>query len=118
MKKWLLALVLALAVPVSAQQYLTTTEVTIAGTAVNLFTAAQVQQGNGHPQATSATCSLAAANIRVSWDGQAPTTSFGEVLTPGYWVVTGPDVLLNIQGIRDDSTSATWSCTLNYGGGR
>lgn len=110
-------LLLALTVPVSAQWTYskTATEVTVAGTAINLFTAADVQQGSGHPQAVQATCSLSGANIRVSWDGVDPTTSLGQILTPGQYVVSGTAVLLNIKGIRDDSTSATWNCIL-YGG--
>lgn len=119
MLKTLCAVVL-LSVVVAGQgiQWKTVADVTVAGTAVSLFTSSDVVEGNGHAQAVSASCSLAGANIRVSWDGQAPTTSLGEVLTPGQWNVTGADVMLNMQGIRDDATSATWACTINYGGGR
>lgn len=116
----LILALLSLTVPLSAQSpsYVTVADVTVAGTAVSLFTAADVQQGNGHGQAVSASCSLTGANIRVSYDGVAPTTSLGEVLTPGVWIVTGADVMLTAQGIRDDSTSAVWSCILSYVSGR
>lgn len=114
----LLGLVLGLTVPVAGQQpawtYIkTATEVTVAGTAVALFTAADVQQGNGHPQATVATCTLTGANIRVAPD-QDPTTSLGNVLTPGTYTVYGSAYMAAVKGIRDDSTSATWNCTI-YG---
>lgn len=118
-KSLLIAFLLLFSVPLTGQLlWKTAVEVTVAGTAVDLFVEADVVEGNGHPQATSATCSLTGANIRVSWDGQAPTTSLGEILVPGNWTLTGSDVLLNIQGIRDDSTSATWNCIINYGSGR
>jgi len=103
---------LLLSVSVSAQwRYVKTeAEVTVAGTAVALLTAADVQAGSGHPAAQVANCSLSGANIRVTYDGTTPTTSVGQVLTPGNYIITGPDVLLNLKGIRDDSTSATWNC--------
>lgn len=113
-KLWVLLVALALTVPLSAQfsYKKTATEVTVAGVSISLFSSSDVQAGNGHPQATQATCSLSGANIRVTYDGTTPTTSLGLVLTPGVYVVTGPDVMLNMLGIRDDSTSATWNCDL------
>lgn len=116
MKRLLLAIavVLAFTASVAAQwRYVkTAAEVTVSSSAVALFTAADVQAGSGHPAATVATCSLGAANIRVSYSGVDPTTSLGQVLTPGIYTLTGPDVLLNIKGIRDDSTDATWNCVI------
>jgi hypothetical protein len=85
----------------------------VSSAAVVLFVNADVVAGAGHPQATMATCSLGGANIRVSWSGTAPTTSLGQVLTPGQYTITGPDVLANLQGIRDDSTDATWNCIIS-----
>lgn len=110
----ILGLLLALSVPLSAQWSYkkTAAEVTVAGTAVSLFTAADVQAGNGHPAATQATCSLTGANIRVTYDGTTPTTTLGVILVPGIYQVFGNDVLQAAQGIRDDSTSATWNCDL------
>ncbi len=107
-------LVLAFTLPVSAQwgYKKQTTELTIAGTAVALFTASEIRAQDGHGQATQATCSLTGANIRYTSDGTTPTTSLGTVLTPGVYVITGTDILLAAQGIRDDSTSATWNCSL------
>ena len=87
-------------------------EVTVGAAAVSLLTAADVQAGSGHPAASVANCSLTGANIRVTWDGTTPTTNLGQVLTPGIYVITGPDVLLNLQGIRDDAVSATWNCVV------
>lgn len=111
----LLALVLVLTVPVTAQQWSykkTAATVTVAGAAVSLFTAADVQAGSGHPQATQAQCTLTTANIRVTYDGTTPTTNLGLVLTPGVYIVTGTETLVNMQGIRDDSTSASWDCAI------
>ena len=107
-----IALVVTLLTPLAAQwRYVkTAAEVTVSSTAVALFTAADVQAGSGHVQAVQANCSLSGANIRVSWSGVAPTTSLGQVLTPGLYTIEGPDVLLNIQGIRDDAADATWNC--------
>lgn len=110
------ALLLALTVPLQAQWSYTKTaaEVTVAGTAIALFTAADVQAGNGHVQAVQAVCSLTGANIRISFDGTDPTTNQGQILTPGQYIVSGNAVLQSLKGIRDDSTSATWNCVV-YG---
>lgn len=109
-----LILLLLLAVPVGAQpQYSyskAVAEATVSGTAAAVFSSADIVAGGGHVQATIATCSITGANIRVTWDGQTPTTSFGVVLVPGNWVFSGTDTLLNLQAIRDDSTSATMNC--------
>lgn len=90
----------------------TSAEVTVAGSSIALFTSTEVAAGLGHPQAVQATCSLAGANIRVTYDGTTPTTSLGLVLVPGVYIVTGTEVMLNALAIRDDSTSATWNCVL------
>lgn len=116
-KRLLIGLVLvALTVPLSAQftYKKTAAEVTVAGTAIELFTAADVvgTAAAPHPTATMADCSLTGANIRVSYSGVDPTTSLGEILLPGNYRVTGADVMLAVKGIRDDSTSATWNCVL------
>lgn len=117
MQRVLLTLIafLALTVPVAGLQFRyakTAADITISTSAVSLFVAADVQAGSGHVQATSASCSLTGANIRVSWSGTAPTTTLGQVLTPGVYTITGTDVLLNMQGIRDDAVDAVWSCLL------
>jgi len=119
---WFAAFVWLL-MPVEAQQWrytATLADLTVAGTATGVFctigaaTCANVQAGNGHVQASQASCALTGANIRITWDGTAATTSVGEVLTPGIWIFSGPDVLTNLQAIRDDATSATLSCVI-YG---
>lgn len=112
----LIAVVLALTVPLAAQYTYkkTAAEVTVAGAAIALFTEADVIGSSSapHPPATVAECSLTGANIRVSYSGVDPTTNLGEVLTPGNYTVRGSDVMLAAKGIRDDSTSATWNCLL------
>ena len=116
----MIGLLVALAVPALAQwTYIDTLDaITVSGTAGNVFTDAQIRAGNAHPQATLATCSLTTATIRVTTDGSTPTTSYGEVIAPGNYAWQGTDVLLNLQAIRDDSTSAELNCTLYGGGGR
>ena len=116
--RWLglrVALLLLLTVPLAAQwTYVkTAAEVTVSSTAVDLFVEADVVAGDGHVQATVATCTLTAANIRISFSGVAPTTSLGQILTPGQYTITGSDVMKNLQGIRDDSTDATWNCVIS-----
>ena len=113
----LTAWLLALTVPLGAQQWSykkTLATITVAGTAASVFSSADIAAGSGHVQATLATCTLQAANIRVTTDGTVPTTSLGQVLTPGSYTITGTDILLNLQAIRDDSVSATLDCVL-YG---
>ena len=105
---------LLIALPITAQQWTyqkTAAEVTVAGTAIDLFTDADVQVGAGHPQATLAVCTLTGANIRIAAD-QDPTTSLGIILTPGQYTVYGSAYMAAVKGIRDDSTSATWNCSV------
>ena len=110
----LLFLLMALTVPLSAQwTYVrTAAEITVSTAAVDLFVEADVVAGDGHVQATLATCALSGANIRISFSGTAPTTSLGQILTPGQYTVTGSDVMRTLQGIRDDSVDATWNCII------
>lgn len=112
MRGLILALLL-LTVPLAAQQYVTIADVTVSGTAGAVFTASDIQAGNGHPQAVAASCTLTGGNIRVTFDGTVPTTSLGEVVLIGgpYQIFPTPN-LLNMQAIRDDSTSGVLSCTL------
>lgn len=111
----LLAVVVAFAVPLHAQwSYVKNlAAVTIAGTAVTVFTAADITAGAGHPQATTGVCKVVTANVRYTIDGQTPTTSFGLVAYAGdSIVVNGTQPLLNLAAIRDDSTSATLDCVV------
>lgn len=108
-----LSLVVLLAVPLAAQQYVTIADVTVTDTAATVFTAADINAGASHPQAVSASCSLTGGNIRVTFDGTTPTSSLGQVLLIGGPYSIGPTAnLLNMQAIRDDSTSGVLSCTL------
>ncbi len=115
-----LILLAVLTVPLQAQWRYTKTlaDVTVAGTAVGVFctigsaTCSDIDAGDGHVQATQATCTLVTANIRVTWDGTTPTTSVGQVLTPGAWVFSGTDTLKNLQAIRDDASSGVLSCVV------
>lgn len=122
MKRWILAvLLLALTVPLSGQTWryqAMLPDVTVAASAIGVIctigasSCAAVQAGNGHVQATQAVCSLTGANVRVTYDGTTPTSSLGVVLTPGIWIFSGTDSLMNAQAIRDDATSAVFSCAV------
>ena len=112
-----LVLVLALGTASDARQWSykkTLATITVGAAAAAVFTAADVQAGSGHVAATLAQCTLQSANIRVTTDGTTPTTSLGQVLTPGSYDFKGPDILLNLTAIRDDSTNASLDCVL-YG---
>lgn len=87
-------------------------DVTVAGTAATVFTAADINAGNGHVQATGATCAVSTAAIRVTWDGTTPTTALGYLMPPGQYVISGTATLLNLQGIRNTSTSGVLSCVV------
>lgn len=87
-------------------------DVTVSGTAAAVFSAADINAGGGHVQATQAVCSLTTANIRVTLDGTTPTSSYGQVLTPGVWVFQSNAVLNGLRAIRDDATSGVLSCSI------
>ncbi len=110
----LLALVVALSAPLSAQPSYTKTiaDVTVAGTAAAVFTVSDIDAVSGHAQANYADCTVSAAAIRVTWDGTTPTTSSGLLMVPGQYVITGNAVLLNLKAIRNTSTSGVLSCVV------
>lgn len=112
--RWItLLLAFGVSATLTAQQFTykkTSADVTVAGTAIALFSSTDVSGNAGHPAATVANCTLSTANIRVSYDGTDPTASLGQVLVPGVYTITGNDVMLAMKGIRTTSTSATWSC--------
>lgn len=118
MRKWLILVLLTIAVPLAGQPswtYINTLPaITVDGTAGAVFDAADINPGSGHSQANLATCSLSGANIRVTTDGSDATTSYGEILVPGNYTFQGTQVLLALNAIRDDSTNAALDCTL-YG---
>lgn len=114
--RWItLLLAFGVSVTLAGQQYSykkTSADVTVAGTAIALFSSTDVSGNAGHPAATVGVCALSTANIRVSYDGTDPTASLGVLLTPGIYTITGTDVMLAMKGIRSTSTSATWSCVV------
>lgn len=108
-----LATVLALTVPLVAQvQYVTLADVTVGAAAANVFSSSDVLAGGGHPAAQLAVCTQTGGNLRWTIDGTTPTTSLGTVQVPGQWTYVGTNVLVNLKAIRDDSTDAVLSCTL------
>lgn len=117
MKRWiaLLALVL-MTVPLSAQ-YRAQVNLTIAATASG-FTAADINAGNGHPQANTAECRADAASgtIRFRVDGVAATNaaSGGQEVNAGDVFYINDNVALNaFSAIRAGATSGAISCSLS-----
>lgn len=126
MKRLILALVLlALTVPVGAQQYVVNLQLTVAGTAVGFSSAtsptctsnACLVEGAGHPQANYASCSLTPASGTIAYriDGTAVTTgSIGmQVSANGSFVIQGNPYLINFSAIRTGSTSGDIRCVLS-----
>ena len=102
----------ALTVPLSAWSYVAFEQVTVTATAIG-FTAATINQGNGHPGAAIAVCRLETAQIRYRLDGTAPTSSVGTLLEIGdYLTLSGSDLLVNFSAIRTGSSSGVLDC--NY----
>lgn len=109
---FILACVLALTVPMSAQfRYVAFEQITVAATAIG-FTSATISAGNGHIQANSASCRNETAQIRFTIDGTTPTTTVGTLLEIGdSFILSSPDLLQNFKAIRTGSTSAKLSCS-------
>ncbi len=111
------ALFLVMTLPVSAQQWSyqkTVADVTVTGTAAMVFSASDINAGGGHVAASGATCAVSAAAIRVTWDGTTATTSAGYLMPIGQYVLSGNATLLNLNAIRNTSTSGVLSCVI-YG---
>lgn len=107
---------LALPAEMAAQQWpyqKTIADVTVTGTAAAVFSAADIT-GAGHVAATGATCAVSAAAIRATWDGTTATTSSGYLMPPGQYVISGTNTLLNLNAVRNSSTSGVLSCVV-YG---
>lgn len=105
-----LLLCLLLAMPVAAISYLAFETVTVGATSIG-FTNATIVETAGHPAATIATCRLETAEIRVRYDGTAPTATVGMLLEVGdTMTVTGSDVLRNFRAIRTTAVSGVLDC--------
>lgn len=105
-----LLLGLLLTVPLSAVSYLAFETVTVAATAIG-FTDATIVETAGHPAATLAVCRLETAEIRVRYDGTAPTAAVGTLVEIGDTItVTGSDVLRAFRAIRTTGTSGVLDC--------
>lgn len=125
MKRMILALVLlALTVPLGAQQYEAHLKITVAASAVTFADAgssactafACITEGAGHPQAVTALCSLTASSGAISYriDGTAPTSTTGIEVQPGSTLgITGISNLLAFQAIRTGSTSGDLRCVVS-----
>ena len=116
MKKILGAAVLALTfvVGLHAYDYTTFKQLTIDATAGGIgFTATDIQAGNGHVQATQASCRAETAEMRYTIDGTTVTSSVGMLLEVGdVVIISGTQYLLNLRAIRTTSTSGGLSCTI------
>lgn len=112
----LLALTLTSA-PLGAQDpYFGYEQITVAATAIG-FTAAKINTGAGHPQATRAYCRLETAEIRFRTDGGTPTTTVGTLLEPGDTLEVNDAIQLpQFLAIRTGGTSGSLSCTYSSNG--
>lgn len=124
MSKWLLAFILALTLPLSAQSYVFNLKLAVAGSAVGFANATSptcttnscINAGSGHPQATSAVCTTTAASGTIAYrvDGTTVTSSTGIEVAPGStFVIQGTPFLLAFSAIRTSSTSGDVRCVLS-----
>lgn len=123
----LIAALLALAVPLQAQQppsYVVTLKITVAGSAVTFADAASsactlnacLKSQDGHVQATVAVCTSTASGGTITFriDGTTVTASTGQEVAPGStFVITGNNWLLNTSFIRTGSTSGDLRCVVS-----
>lgn len=108
MRKSLIVLFALLALPLSAQQRVTTYEqLTVAGSSVGITVATTLRPNSaGQPQMAACSLRLETAEIRYRMDGTAPTSSVGTPLEPGEIIpYIGYADALAIRFIRTTSTS-------------
>lgn len=115
-------MVLALTVPVGAQQYQFALKLAVAGTAVGFAdatsptcTSNSCLGSTGHPQAVSASCVLTASSGTITYriDGTTVTATTGMEIAPGStFVITGNQNLLSASFIRTGSTSGDVRCSV------
>ena len=105
----LIAVLVALTVPMSAG-WAMLEQITVAGSSIG-FTAANINQGNGHPQANYATCRVRTAQVSVRWDGGTPTSTVGILVEVGDLIrLDAPWKIVNFRAIRTTSTSGQLDC--------
>lgn len=122
------AALLALTVPVVAQQYyVVELKITVDNTARGFADAASsactanacLTASGGHTQAVAAVCVLTASSGTITYrvDGTATTTTTGKEVAPGSTIVIqGNPNLLNASFIRTGSTSGDLRCTVSGAG--
>lgn len=115
LKRTLLALTLIVALAGSSASagWAMLEQVAVAGTAIG-FTAANIKQGAGHPQANIAVCRVRTAQISARWDGGTPTSTVGTLFEVGdVFTLNAPWQLVNFLAIRTTGTSGQADCTLS-----
>lgn len=124
-KLLLVGVLLALTVPVTAQmRYVFNLKLAVANSAVGFAGASSptctsnacIAEGEGHPQANTASCLLTAASgtITMRLDGTATSTTTGVEIAPGSsFVITGTQNLLSASFIRTGSTSGDLRCVFS-----
>lgn len=126
LKRIVLAIVLvALTVPVGAQQYVVNLQLTVGASGVGFSSATSptctsnscLLAQDGHLQANYASCSLTPSSGTIAYriDGTAATTgSVGmQVSGGGSFVIQGNQNLINFSAIRTGSTSGDVRCVLS-----
>lgn len=112
-KFWILAVVLALVVPLQAALYIDFEQLPVTNTAVGFTTGEITPNPAGGINAISASCRLETAEIRFVIDGTTATSAYGTLLEPGDTLsLSGHDILVNFSAIRTGATSGTLDC--NY----
>lgn len=108
---WCLIGVLALTVTVGAQYY-ASEAITVDNTSGGVGFSTTLINGDGHPQAQTATCTLETATIRYQIDGTAPTAAVGMLVAIGQtFTLSGNKALRQFRAIRTGGSSGALSCT-------
>jgi len=107
-----LALILGASTHLRAE-WATLEQIAVAGTAIG-FTAANINEGNGHAQANIGVCRVRTAQVSVRWDGGTPTSSVGMLLEVGDLItIKSHEELVRFRAIRTTSTSGQLDCTVS-----
>jgi hypothetical protein len=108
----LAAVILAILVSASAYALDRFAQITIDNTAGGVSLPATLIDPANAPQATLATCRARTAEISITYDGTAPTTTVGQLLEPGDWfTLSGHNRLFLFRAIRTGATSGQLDCT-------
>jgi hypothetical protein len=102
----ILSMIVCLTMAGSAAVHKTFETVTVADTAVGLTSTTYAPAGK--PQMQACTARVETAEVRIRWDGTAPTSAVGYVLSAlDTFTVTSNEDISQLKMIRTGATSAT-----------